>query len=108
MREPWGVGILALGGLVPAAVEHDYVVELEALGAVGGGQQQATLLAARVPGPFGEPLDHVGGGHGGGAELAGEDRDALRQEVGSAAAGLRIQAALLHKSSDGRAPSVPA
>ena len=36
-----------------------YMVELQALCTMGGDQQKATLLAAHIPPPFGQPFDEV-------------------------------------------------
>ena len=35
------------------------MVELQALGAMGGQQQQPSLAAAHIPSPFGQPFDEV-------------------------------------------------
>ena len=53
------IRILAVANTIPTTIQHDHVVELQALGAMGGQQQQSALTATYIPRPFGQPLDEA-------------------------------------------------
>ena len=53
------VHILAAANAIPASIQHNYVVELQALGAMGCRQQQPALAATYFPCPLGQPFDKV-------------------------------------------------
>jgi len=55
-----GIGVAGGIALVPVAVEHDHMIELESFGAVRSEQQQSGLPTTRFAGPFGEPVEKVG------------------------------------------------
>ena len=57
----WRVRVIAASRPVPAAVQHDDVIELQPLGAVGGQQEQSVLAPPDFPSPLGQPLDEVSG-----------------------------------------------
>ena len=44
---------------VPAVIKHNHVVELQALGAMGGQQHEPALAATQFLSPLGQPFDEV-------------------------------------------------
>ena len=55
----WRVRVLVDSRPLPAAVQHDDVIELQPLGTVRGHQQQTALAATDFPSPLGQPLDET-------------------------------------------------